>query len=212
MAHQSIWYLTNLPKKVVEIIDEDLINNFDDQMSSSKIERQDVNKNVRNSENVWIDSNHWIAGFIWHYVQKANNNNFLYDLTHIDGSSLQYTKYSKGQFYNWHNDQYHSNFYSPVHTEINAKLSTTDENYNKERNVINNECVRKLSFSLQLSDPDDYEGGNVQLLDENNKSYIAPRNRGAIILFDSRTQHRVLKVTKGVRRSIVGWVVGPRWK
>ena len=74
------------------------------------------------------------------------------------------------------------------------------------------EHVRKLSFTLQLSDPDDYEGGNVQLINEANQNYIAPRQRGTIILFDSRTQHRVLKVTKGTRRSIVGWVVGPRWK
>jgi PKHD-type hydroxylase len=72
--------------------------------------------------------------------------------------------------------------------------------------------VRKLSFSIQLSDPDDYEGGNVQLLDEAGNNYIAPRKRGCICLFDSRTQHRVLKVTKGTRKSIVGWVVGPRWK
>ena len=72
--------------------------------------------------------------------------------------------------------------------------------------------VRKLSFALQLSDPDDYEGGNVQLLDESGSNYLAPRKRGTMILFDSRTQHRVLKVTKGVRKSIVGWTVGPRWK
>ena len=72
--------------------------------------------------------------------------------------------------------------------------------------------VRKLSFVLQLSDPDDYEGGNLQLLDEGGKSYIAPRQRGTMILFDSRTQHRVLKVTKGCRKSLVGWTVGPRWK
>ena len=39
----------------------------------------------------------------------------------------------------------------------------------------NIELVRKLSFSVQLSDPDDYEGGNVQLLDEAGNSYIAPR-------------------------------------
>ena len=75
----------------------------------------------------------------------------------------------------------------------------------------NIELVRKLSFSLQLSDPDDYEGGNVQLLAEDGSSYIAPRKRGTIVLFDSRTQHRVLKVTKGTRKSIVGWVVGKRW-
>ena len=76
----------------------------------------------------------------------------------------------------------------------------------------NIELVRKLSFSIQLSDPDDYEGGNLQLLDEGGSNYLAPRQRGCICLFDSRTQHRVLKVTKGTRKSIVGWVVGPRWK
>ena len=67
----------------------------------------------------------------------------------------------------------------------------------------NMEMVRKLSFAMQLSDPDDYEGGNVQLLDEAGNSYIVPRKRGTIVLFDSRTQHRVLKVTKGTRKSIV---------
>ena len=72
--------------------------------------------------------------------------------------------------------------------------------------------VRKLSFALQLSSPDDYEGGNVVLLDEGGKKYIVPRQRGTVVLFDSRTQHRVNKVKSGVRKSIVGWVVGPRWK
>ena len=76
----------------------------------------------------------------------------------------------------------------------------------------NIELVRKLSFSIQLSSPEDYEGGNLQLLDEGGQSYIIPRQRGCIVLFDSDTQHRVLKVTKGTRKSIVGWVVGPRWK
>jgi len=55
-------------------------------------------------------------------------------------------------------------------------------------------------------------GGQFQLLDETGKSYIAPRQRGTIILFDSRAQHRVRPVTKGIRKSIVGWTVGPRWK
>ena len=76
----------------------------------------------------------------------------------------------------------------------------------------NIELVRKLSFVVQLSDPDDYEGGNLQLLDENGKSYIAPRKRGTVVVFDSRTQHRVLKVKRGIRKSLVGWVVGPRWR
>ena len=71
---------------------------------------------------------------------------------------------------------------------------------------------RDISVSVFLSPRDDYEGGNLQLLDESGKSYIAPRQRGTMILFDSRTQHRVLKVTKGCRKSLVGWTIGPRWK
>ena len=72
--------------------------------------------------------------------------------------------------------------------------------------------VRKLTVVLQLSNPEDYEGGNLQIMAEDGKSYFAPRQRGTVIVFDSRSQHRVLKVTKGLRKSLVGWVVGPRWK
>lgn len=187
MAFQSIWYFTDLPKKVVDIIEEDLSENFDESMVDSQILSKDINKKKRNSKNSWVPANHWISGFIWHYVTKANNENFLYDLTAIDGGAIQYTQYKEGQFYTWHND---------------AGIS----------NMNDNEMIRKLSFVLQLSDPDDYEGGNLQLLDESGTSYIAPRQRGTMILFDSRTQHRVLKVTKGCRKSLVGWTIGPRWK
>ena len=96
--------------------------------------------------------------------------------------------------------------------QTSARESTKDDNYLRERTAIENELVRKISFSLQLSDPDDYEGGNIQFIDESDKSYIAPRQKGSLIIFDSRTKHRVCKVRSGVRKSIVGWVVGPRWK
>ena len=119
---------------------------------------------------------------------------------------MQYTRYGPGQFYGWHNDAGLATQYKPVTVGNHGEGRAQD--YMNE----NLELVRKLSFAMQLSDPDDYEGGNVQLMDESGKSYIAPRQRGSIMLFDSRTQHRVLKVTKGVRKSLVGWVLGPRWK
>ena len=119
---------------------------------------------------------------------------------------MQYTRYSEGQFYGWHNDAGIVSQYKPV--AIGNRVEGRGNDFVNE----NIEMVRKLSFALQLSDPDDYEGGNVQLLDEAGKPYIVPRKRGTMVLFDSRTQHRVLKVTKGTRKSIVGWTVGPRWK
>ena len=137
---------------------------------------------------------------------RANRENFLYDLRCIDGESVQYTRYDVGQYYGWHNDAGLQTQYKPV--TVGGRLEGMGQDFVNE----NVELVRKLSFAMQLSDPDEYEGGNVQLMDEAGKSYIAPRQRGSIMLFDSRTQHRVLKVTKGVRKSLVGWVLGPRWK
>ena len=206
MAYQSVWYYTNLPEKIVDIIEEDLNLNFDNQMGDSRLHGDALNKEKRNSQNAWIPTTHWVAGFLWHYVQRANRENFLYDLRNIDGESLQYTRYGEGEFYGWHNDAGLVTQYKPQSVGNRAEGLAND--FLNE----NIELVRKLSFSLQLSDPNEYEGGNVQFLDEAGKSYFCPRQRGTIVLFDSRTQHRVLKVTKGVRKSIVGWVVGPRWK
>lgn len=211
MAFQSIWYYTDLPSKVVDIIEQELSENLDNHLQDSRVGEGNygtLDKEKRNALNSWIPTSHWISGFVWHYVQKANRENFLYDITAIDGESLQYTVYKPGQYYGWHSDQSLFTFYKPetVFNKDNQKALVQDFLN------INCEYVRKLSFSLLLSDPDTYEGGNLQFIAENGKTYYAPRQKGAIILFDSRTQHRVKKVTKGVRKSIVGWVCGPRWK
>lgn len=211
MAFQSIWYYTNLPEKVIDCIEEDLKKYFDPQLQPSRVGDGGegiVNEEKRNAKNAWIPTTHWIGGFLWHYVQRANRENFLYDLTNIDGESLQYTVYGEGEYYGWHNDAGIATHYKPVSEGNRGHGEALFHDF------VNTNCelVRKLSFSIQLSDPDSYEGGQFQLLDEAGKSYIAPRQRGTVILFDSRCQHRVRKVTKGVRKSIVGWTVGPRWK
>ena len=211
MAYQSIWYFTDLPDKVIDLVEEDLAETFDNQLQDSRVGGGDfgtVDKDKRNAKNAWVPTTHWVAGFVWHYVQRANRENFLYDLTNIDGESLQYTVYGEGEYYGWHNDSGLATHYKPV--------SQGNRGHGGEQlqDFVNESCerVRKLSFSLLLSDPETYEGGNLQFLDEAGGSYFAPRKRGTIILFDSRAQHRVQKITKGVRKSIVGWTVGPRWR
>ena len=91
----------------------DLYNNFDHQMQDSKLHGDALNKEKRNSKNTWISTDHWISGFLWHYVQKANRDNFLYDLSYIDGESMQYTRYGEGEYYNWHNDSSIAVHYKP---------------------------------------------------------------------------------------------------
>jgi len=207
MAYQSIWYFTDLPEDVVDIVAKDLSEHSEGLMYESRLHGDVLNKDKRNSQNTWAPTSHWIGGFVWHYVQRANRENFLYDLRCIEGESMQYTRYGEGQYYKWHNDAGLSGQYKPV-TVGGKGLDEMGQDFINE----NVEMVRKLSFALQLSHHDDYEGGNVQFLDENGKTYFAPRKKGTIILFDSRIQHRVLKVTKGERKSLVGWVVGPRWR
>tara|TARA_Y100000004_G_scaffold36137_1_gene38750 strand:+ start:1493 stop:2113 length:621 start_codon:yes stop_codon:yes gene_type:complete len=206
MAYQSVWFYSDIPEEVVDIIERDLTEKYQDEMSDSKLHGDALNKNKRNSLNAWVPSTEWVGGFVWHYITRANRENFLYDLTCIDGESMQFTQYGEGQFYGWHNDAGLSTQYKPVSIG-NYSEGRADDFLNESL-----ELVRKLSFVVQLSNHDDYEGGNLQLLDETGKSYFAPRKRGTVILFDSRTQHRVLKVTKGIRKSLVGWTVGPRWK
>lgn len=206
MAYQSIWFFTELPKDVIEIVEKDVADKFDPKVANSKLNGNVLNTEIRNSNNAWIPTAHWIGGFLWHYVERANRENFLYDITCIDEEALQYTKYNEGMFYGWHNDAGISNHYKP--TSIANIGNTRGIDFINQ----NAELVRKISFSLQLSNPDDYEGGNLELVDESGKSYIAPRQQGNLILFDSRTRHRVTEITKGVRKSIVGWVIGSRWK
>ena len=85
MAYQSIWYFTDLPEKVVDLIAEDLTEKFDPQMADSRLHGDALNKEKRNSQNAWVPTQHWVGGLIWHYIQRANRENFLYDLHCIDG-------------------------------------------------------------------------------------------------------------------------------
>ena len=210
MALQSVWCFTGLPSDIINSLEKDLEKHFDD-MGDSKLINDVLDEDIRKSKNTWIPTTHWITGWLWHYVQAANRNNFLYDISFIESESMQYASYGVGEYYHWHTDSSIAVHYKPKF-QTSARDSTKDDNYLRERRSIENELVRKISFSLQLSDPDDYEGGNIQFIDESNQNYIAPRQKGSLILFDSRTKHRVCKVRSGVRKSIVGWVVGPRWK
>jgi PKHD-type hydroxylase len=208
MAFQTLWYQTDLSKDIIEIIEKDL-KVFDEQAQDSSVGHGgagEVDKVIRNSKNVWVPTSHWIGGFLWHYVQRANRENFVYDLTCIDGESLQYTQYGEGQYYNWHIDAGIDTVYKP------QLITSSAQNIAQDQINLNGEYVRKLSFSLQLSDPEDYRGGEVQFMDPTGKSFFAPKQRGTIVFFDSRTPHRVRKVKSGLRKSLVGWVVGPRWK
>ena len=93
MALQSVYYDTLLPEEVVSLMENDL-KIFDEHLEDSRVggggEGGVVEENIRDAKNTWIPDTHWSAGFIWHYVMKANRENFLYDIANIQGSTMQY--------------------------------------------------------------------------------------------------------------------------
>ena len=70
--------------------------------------------------------------------------------------------------------------------------------------------IRKLSLSIQLTDPKEYQGGEL-LLYENEKGIEMKKEQGTLILFPSYTLHEVKPVTKGERNSLVSWVTGKQF-
>ena len=71
--------------------------------------------------------------------------------------------------------------------------------------------VRKLSISIQLTNPEEYEGGELYLYNDD-KGTVMDKTQGTLILFPSYVLHEVMPVTKGERNSLVTWVTGKQFK
>ncbi len=68
---------------------------------------------------------------------------------------------------------------------------------------------RKLSLIVQLSDENDYDGGDVQFLAT---GQTAPRSRGSLIVYPSYLMHRMCPVSRGTRVALVSWLSGPAFR
>ena len=136
------------------------------------------NKIFLRNVNIQFNNINWINALLCGYIRYANFANFHYDLSDEDKEIAQISKYSVGEFYGEHRD------------------------FGQ-----NNHLTRKLSLTVQLSDENDYEGGDL-IFHGGSIEDKAPRGRGSVIVFDSRVYHEVTKVTKGVRYSLVKWYHG----
>jgi PKHD-type hydroxylase len=145
-----------------------------------------VNTQVRKGQLAFLDSGNselqWIYRRLTDCVMSMNTQMYNYDLTYIE--VLQFSIYHPGDFYDQHMDAI-----KPV--------------------CVNN---RKLSFSLQLSDSDDYEGSDLEVYVNAIEFAKSPRTQGTVNFFPSYTVHRVTPLIKGTRYALVGWVCGPAWR
>ena len=126
----------------------------------------------------------WLFNRIRDCTNAVNADWFRYDLIGFEG--LQFTKYAYGK-------DARPDFYSS----------------HKDTALLPGGTVRKLSFTIQLSDPETYEGGDVVLYNSLIDTANLSRALGSISFFPSYTIHEVTPVTRGVRHSLVGWACGP---
>jgi len=135
----------------------------------------------RRSKVFWLPKTeefHEIYKILYDCIQNCNRDFYQFKLTEIT-EHIQYTVYNEADqgHYDWH----------------------VDMGPGKAR--------RKLSLIVQLSDPSEYEGGELQI---NAGTIVVPeKDKGTVILFPSYLLHRVTPVTKGTRRSLVLWIEGP---
>jgi PKHD-type hydroxylase len=72
---------------------------------------------------------------------------------------------------------------------------------------------RKLTAVIQLSDPCDYEGGDLVLHNQQEKpNEFEIKTQGSVIFFPSFIEHQANPVTKGTRYSLACWFDGPKWR
>ena len=124
-------------------------------------------------------------------VARDANERYGFDLSGFD-EELQFTTYGvPGAFYTWHQD----GLDGPV-------------------------AHRKLSLVVQLSDPGDYRGADLELFqvvadvegDELAELREETRRRGTVVVFPGFEYHRVTALEHGVRHSLVSWVSGPPFR
>ena len=170
------------PEEIEEFKKND---NWDYEKNEPKNLRE-PNHSVRRTTLNWLPKDHEYNKILLDYVMKANENVYHYDISKF--TPCQFAQYNVGDFYDYHQDSGHG------YVE-----------YEKE--------TRKLSMTVQLSDSKDYEGGEFQFYMGNEDPDIPPiQEQGSILIFDSRMYHRVTEVTKGVRYSLVSWVLGPHFR
>lgn len=167
----------------------DAIEAYGDSRMPMKAEiagRQGNTDHTRITRVTWMERNPetaWLYAKLEEIALALNKECYGFDLYGLT-ESLQYTVYhgEEGGHYDWHVD-----------------LGGNDVE------------PRKISMSLQLTDPSEYQGCDL-VLQAGLGPCVADRARGTLIAFPSYVLHRVTPIESGIRKSLVIWVSGPAFR
>lgn len=160
---------------------ERLVYNFDSEVKISSTVNGE--SGVRKSKSIMIsrnDDSEWIYERLLKVAHETNQSKFRFNIDYNCILAIQFTKYEEGDYYDWHVD-----------------TGTTPDT-----------CCRKLSITIQLSDPSSYKGGKLEFGMNDNNIMAASSDQGSATIFSSLVRHRISKITHGNRYSLVAWVTG----
>jgi len=205
LIHYYYYFKSIIPERICD----DIVkygHQMQDQMAvtggyeNKKLNKKQIKdlKKKRNSDVVWM-SDKWIYREIQPYIHEANRSagwNFEWDFS----EACQFTKYKKGQFYDWHCDSWNKPY--------------------EKKDLPSYGRIRKLSVTVCLSDPKNYTGGELEFdfrnMDPDKKPNIKKCTeilpKGSLVVFPSFVWHRVCPVTSGERNSLVVWNLGYPFK
>lgn len=153
-------------------------------LKQGRIRNDELDRELRKSQVCYIKctpESSWVFEKADQLLRLCNKKIYNFKLTGFY-RSLQFTEYKEGgDHYVWHQDL------GP------GKQST-----------------RKLSFTIQLSGPDDYIGGELEF--PHMLSRAVSKSRGTVIVFPAYELHGVRPVVSGTRYSLVGWMHGPHFR
>ena len=145
----------------------------------------------RRSKIRFLNSGDWLFknlfSDLWNMAIEANRDFFNVHVTKLDFVQLaEYDSSYQGE-YKAHHDVFWLN---------------NDPSYH-----------RKISCIIQLTDPNEYTGGDFELIDTSTFPEREDlRQQGTVIFFPSFFMHRATPVLSGTRYSIAAWFEGPKWR
>jgi PKHD-type hydroxylase len=145
----------------------------------------DKTKDVRDSKISWLyssDNLDWVFRRVTDITLNLNERFFKFDLFGLN-EGFQFTNYE-----------------------------APSGRYGKHIDRGINMPVRKLSISIQLTNPEEYEGGELKLYDGEEEGTVMDKTQGTLIIFPSYVLHEVMPIIKGERNSLVTWVTGKQFK
>ena len=165
---------------------------------------------ARDCEVSWFNDQ-WLYDLVWPYLLEANRESgWNWDIEWAEG--FQFTKYTKDGLYNWHNDGGSDHYGKYLKDNKDLPNPCTDDPTFEGR-------VRKISMTMNLTDPKEYDGGKLKFdLSKTHDSGIdimeieEINRKGSIVFFPSFMSHTITPITRGTRYSLVLWVLGQPWR